>query len=210
MTDIHQEFQKSRFFHQERIDRKSVDALLGISVGMMADGHINHSEAQFLQKWIESNLAHLDDPVVNLLFRRLNDMLSDGILSDEESEELMSLLKQFTGVSTASPAPSLRATSLPLNDPLPIINWADRVFMLTGTMAYGPRRACESLIVERGGMIGAGISKKVHFLIVGSVGSEQWLHSSYGTKIKRAVELRESGVPIAIISEDHWQQTLFG
>ncbi|MBD8569019.1 MULTISPECIES: BRCT domain-containing protein [Pseudomonas syringae group] len=210
MTDIHQEFQKSRFFHQERIDRKSVDALIGISVGLIADGQINQLEAQFLQKWIETNLAHLDDPVVNILFRRLNDMLSDGILSAEESEDLMLLLKQFTGIAPASNAPALRVSSLPLNDPLPIIDWSDRTFMLTGTMAYGPRKSCESLIVERGGLIGAGVSKKVHYLIVGSVGNEQWLHSSYGTKIKRAVELRESGIPIAIVSEEHWQKALFG
>ena len=210
MTDIHQEFQKSRFFHQERIDRKSVDALIGISVGLIADGQINQLEAQFLQKWIETNLAHLDDPVVNILFRRLNDMLSDGILSAEESEDLMLLLKQFTGIAPASNAPALRVSSLPLNDPLPIIDWSDRTFMLTGTMAYGPRKSCESLIVERGGLIGAGVSKKVHYLIVGSAGNEQWLHSSYGTKIKRAVELRESGIPIAIVSEEHWQKALFG
>ncbi|WP_249583898.1 BRCT domain-containing protein [Pseudomonas viridiflava] len=210
MTDIHQEFQKSRFFHQERIDRKSVDALIGISVGLIADGQINQLEAQFLQKWIETNLAHLDDPVVNILFRRLNDMLSDGILSAEEAEDLMLLLKQFTGIAPASNAPALRVSSLPLNDPLPIIDWADRTFMLTGTMAYGPRKSCESLIVERGGLIGAGVSKKVHYLIVGSVGNEQWLHSSYGTKIKRAVELRESGIPIAIVSEEHWQKAIFG
>ncbi|MBI6702145.1 BRCT domain-containing protein [Pseudomonas viridiflava] len=210
MTDIHQEFQKSRFFHQERIDRKSVDALIGISVGLIADGQINQLEAQFLQKWIETNLTHLDDPVVNILFRRLNDMLSDGILSAEEAEDLMLLLKQFTGIAPASNAPALRVSSLPLNDPLPIIDWSDRTFMLTGTMAYGPRKSCESLIVERGGLIGAGVSKKVHYLIVGSVGNEQWLHSSYGTKIKRAVELRESGVPIAIVSEEHWQKALFG
>lgn len=210
MTDIHQEFQKSRFFHQERIDRKSVDALIGISVGLIADGQINQLEAQFLQKWIETNLTHLDDPVVNILFRRLNDMLSDGILSAEEAEDLMLLLKQFTGIAPASNAPALRVSSLPLNDPLPIIDWSDRTFMLTGTMAYGPRKSCESLIVERGGLIGAGVSKKVHYLIVGSVGNEQWLHSSYGTKIKRAVELRESGIPIAIVSEEHWQKALFG
>lgn len=59
-------------------------------------------------------------------------------------------------------------------------------------------------------MIGNSVSKKVHFLVVSSIGNDQWLHSSYGTKIKKAVELRNSGVPIAIISETHWQEVLFG
>lgn len=210
MTDIHQEFQKSRFFHETRIDQRSADALIGISIGMMADGRINHTEAQFLKCWIETNLTHLDDPVVNLLFRRLSDMLSDGSLADDESDELMELLKQFTGISHTAPKPAQLATTLPLCNPLPTIEWPDRVFMLTGTMAFGPRKSCESLITERGGLIGANVSKKTHYLIIGSIGNDQWLHSSYGTKIKRAVELRDSGVPIAIISEEHWQRALFG
>lgn len=77
-------------------------------------------------------------------------------------------------------------------------------------MAYGPRKHCEALVVERGGLIGGSVSKKVNFLVIGSIGNDQWLHSSYGLKIKKAVELRDTGVPIAIVSEEHWQQALFG
>ena len=77
-------------------------------------------------------------------------------------------------------------------------------------MAYGPRKQCEALILERGGQIAPGVSKKIHYLVVGEIGNEQWLHSTYGTKIKKAVELREGGCPLAIISEQHWQAALFG
>jgi hypothetical protein len=41
--------------------------------------------------------------------------------------------------------------------------------------------------------------------MVGSVGNEQWRHSTYGTKIMKAVELREAGASIAIVGEDHWR-----
>jgi NAD-dependent DNA ligase len=92
----------------------------------------------------------------------------------------------------------------------PTLKWVDRVFLFTGVMAYGPRKECESLIVERGGLIGGSVSRKTNYLVVGSIGNDQWLHSTYGTKIKKAVELRENGVPIAIISEEHWQRVLFG
>lgn len=56
----------------------------------------------------------------------------------------------------------------------------------------------------------ASVSKKVNFLIIGSIGNEQWMHTSYGLKIKKAVELREAGTPISIISEEHWQRAIFG
>lgn len=210
MVDLHQEFEKSVFFHQARIDRRSADALIGITAGLTADGKINQLEAEFLKNWIETHLIHLEDPVVNILYQRLADMLSDGVLDEDESVELLEILHQFAGLPVGAPQRTANVSSLPLNDPIPELDWLDRVFLFTGIMAYGPRKDCESLVTERGGVIGNSVSKKVHFLVVGSIGNEQWLHSSYGTKIKKAVELRNSGVPIAIISETHWQQVLFG
>ena len=210
MVDLHQEFERSLFFHQSRIDRRSADALVGITAGLAADGKINQLEAEFLKAWIETHLLHIEDPVVNILYQRLADMLSDGVLDEDESVELLEILHQFAGIPVGAPQRVTATSSLPLNDPIPELDLLDRVFLFTGVMAYGPRKDCESLVIERGGVIGNSVSKKIHFLVVGSVGNEQWLHSSYGTKIKKAVELRNSGVPIAIISESHWQQVLFG
>lgn len=210
MVDLHQEFQNSHFFHKARIDRRSADALAGIAAGLAADGKINQQEAEFLRTWIETHLVHLEDPVVNILYRRLADMLSDGILDADESVELLEMLHQFAGLPVGSATTPSAPISLPLDKPAPELSWPDRVFLFTGVMAYGPPKECESLIVERGGLIGGSVSKKVHYLVVGSIGNDQWLHSSYGTKIKKAVELRDNGVPIAIISEDHWQKVLFG
>jgi len=210
MVDLHQEFQNSRFFHEARIDRRSADALVGIAAGLAADGTINQQESEFLKTWIETHLDHLSDPVVNILYKRLASMLSDGVLDTEESAELLEMLHQFAGLSLGSAQTFTTPSSLPLDNPAPTLSWTERVFLFTGVMAYGPRKDCESLIIERGGLIGGSVSKKIHYLIVGSIGNEQWLHSTYGTKNKKAVELRENGVPIAIISEEHWQKVLFG
>lgn len=210
MVDLHQEFQNSRFFHEARIDRRSADALAGIAAGLAADGKINQQEAEFLKTWIETHWVHLEDPVVNILYRRLEGMLSDGVLDADESVELLGMLHQFTGLPISAAKMSYAPATLPFDNPAPELNLPDRVFLFTGVMSYGPRKECESLIVERGGLIGGSVSKKVHYLVVGNIGNEQWLHSSYGTKIKKAVELRESGVPIAIVGEDHWLKVLFG
>ncbi|WP_242208542.1 MULTISPECIES: BRCT domain-containing protein [unclassified Pseudomonas] len=210
MVDLHQEFQNSRFFHEARIDRRSADALAGVAAGLAADGKINQQEAEFLKTWIETHLVHLEDPVVNILYKRLADMLNDGVIDADESVELLEMLHQFTGLPVGIAQTHTASTSLPLDHPAPELCLVDRVFLFTGVMAYGPRKECESKIIERGGLIGGSVSKKTHYLVVGSIGNDQWLHSTYGTKIKKAVELRDNGVPIAIISEDHWQKVLFG
>jgi len=82
--------------------------------------------------------------------------------------------------------------------------------VFTGIMAYGPRKDCEALVLERSGQIAAVVSGKIHYLVVGSIGNDQWLHSTYGTKIKKAVELRKAGAPLSIVSEEHWQRAIFG
>ena len=195
MVDLHQEFQNSRFFNEARIDRRSADALVGLAAGIVSDGVVTLKEAIFLEEWIAKNLLHLEDPVVNILYRRLSNMLSDGILDAEESRELLAMLQNFSGLSLsqgkaenkASEASFTTPNDLPFNMPVPEIVWAERLFVFTGVMAYGPRKNCQALIEERGGLIGGGINKKTHYLVVGSVGNDQWRHSSYGLKIMRAV-----------------------
>ena len=210
MSDLHNEFKKSLFFNAARMDRRSADVLAGLAAGIAADGVVTIDEATFLRQWIETQLAHLDDPVINLLYQRINLMLQDGELDAEESAELLDTLRGFAGLSVAGPTAKAYSTPnpLPLNRPEPNIVCEGRAFVFTGTMAFGPRKECERLVRELGANIAPGVSKKVDYLVVGSIGNEQWLHSSYGTKILRAVELREEGIPIAIIGEEHWQRVL--
>ncbi len=215
MTDLHDEFKASRYFNAGRIDRRSADTLVGLAAGLVADNVVTQDEAVFLKNWIESNLAHLDDPVINLLYRRLSGMLADGKLDAEESTDLLGMLRGLGGVSitaasSAIPASVIsRPTDLPFCAPAPSLCFEGKSFVFTGIMAFGPRKDCQQLVTDRGGILGGAISKKVDYLVVGSIGNEQWRHASYGTKILKAVELREAGAPIAIVSEDHWQNAVF-
>lgn len=220
MADLYDEFENSKHFHSGRIDRRSADTLLGLAAGLTVDGVVSTAGAVFLKDWLETNLGHLDDPVINLLRHRLESISRAGTVDDKESDELVNLLRGFSGLRTYIPktsdrpheTPAARATptDLPLDTPEPDLVWSERVFVFTGIMAYGPRKDCESLVEDKGGIIGSGINRKTNYLVIGSSGNEQWRHSSYGTKIMKAVELRESGSSIAIISEEHWQRVLFG
>ncbi len=187
---------------------------MGLAAGITADGIVNTNEAILLKQWLENNLAHLNDPVINLLYSRLASMLQDDALDPDESLELLNILRSFSGVgidrSQIGGVATVAPTDLPFNSPVPDLLWDSRMFVSTGVMAFGPRKDCQVLVEERGGLIGGGVSKKVHYLVVGSVGNEQWRHSTYGAKIMKEVELQEAGASIAIVGEDHWQKMLFG
>lgn len=211
--DLHSEFEASRFFNSARMDRRTADALSGLAAGITADGVVSLEEARFLQGWLEANMAHLDDPVVNLLYQRLDLMLRDGVLDADEAVDLLSILRRFGGVELARALGDqafVAPNDLPFDNPAPELVWSGHMFVFTGTMAYAPRKECQKLVEERGGVIGGSVSKKTNFLVVGSIGNEQWRHSSYGLKIMKAVELRDTGHSLAIIGENQWQHALFG
>ncbi|MCU9048006.1 NAD-dependent DNA ligase [Pseudomonas aeruginosa] len=212
MTDLHNEFGNSRFYNQSRVDRRSADALVGVSAGLIADGTINQAEAQFLKGWLESNLAHLDDPVINILFKRVQEMLSDGVLDADESTELFDILRQFSGLGLVEEGKQafVASNQLPFTKPAPPVEFDGKVFVFTGTMAYGARKVVAELAAQSGAVIAKGVSGKVDYLVVGSIGNDQWLHATYGTKIMEAVKLREAGHGIAIVGEDHFFKVLLG
>lgn len=212
MTDLHNEFGNSRFYNQSRVDRRSADALVGVAAGLIADGTINQAEAQFLKGWLHTNLAHLDDPVINLLFKRVQEMLSDGVLDTDESSELFDILRQFSGLGLVEEGKQafVASNQLPFTKPSPMVEFDGKVFVFTGTMAYGPRKVVTELATQSGATVAKGVSGKVDYLVVGSIGNDQWLHATYGLKIIEAVKLREAGQGIAIVGEDHFFKALIG
>ena len=46
-----------------RISSRQIDELIGIARGLTADGKINQTEIEFLQKWLAANSVISDQPV---------------------------------------------------------------------------------------------------------------------------------------------------
>ena len=46
------------------------------------------------------------------------------------------------------------------------------------------------------------VSGKTSYVVVGSLGSDAYAYGTYGTKVKKAMELQEQGKPVRIITED--------
>jgi len=69
---------------------------------------------------------------------------------------------------------------------------------------------CEGFITTRGGAIKSSPSNKLNFLVIGGLGSPEWKHGSFGTKIEAAMRMKDEGAAIAIVHEDHWAASLKG
>lgn len=190
----------------DRITSRQIDELVGLARGIAADGVINQSEVEFLQKWLAANIAISDQPMIRRLYDRVNAIMADGIADADECRDLLGTLNDFSNRDFEL-GEVLKATTLPLCDPAPVLRFDGRRYCFTGTFNYGGRRDCEDAIVARGGSAGS-LTQKTDVLVIGVYATESWKHSSFGTKIVKAVDWRESGFPIAIVSEDHWARHL--
>jgi NAD-dependent DNA ligase len=187
----------------DRIASRQIDELIGIASGLVADDQINQAEVEFLQKWLAANSIISDQPVIKVLYRRVNQMLADGIVDEDEKAELLDTLNQFSRRDFEL-GEVLKATSLPLNEPAPVLTFVGKRYCFTGTFNFGCRKDCEQAVVKLGAEAGS-LTQKTNILVVGVYATESWKHSSFGNKIMKACEWRDGGFPISIVSEAHWK-----
>ncbi|TFZ08185.1 BRCT domain-containing protein [Ramlibacter humi] len=186
--------------------RQSCAALVGIVQGLLADGQLNDQEIQFLNKWLTAADAVNGVWPGSAIHAKVNEILADGHVTAEERSHLVEVLEGFVGGKfddvDARPVNALAF------DEILSLDFADQVFCMTGDFAFGPRTVCESAVLRRGGSIAASVTKKLNFLIVGGLGSAEWKHGNFGTKIEKAIEYRTAGVPLRIVHEDIWASSM--
>lgn len=186
--------------------RKSVEVLLGIITGIVADDQVNDLEVKMLATWLAEHSEVTKTWPGSLVSRKVAEIMADGRITDAERSHLLDVLKElalndFATTGSASP----EVLSLPINDDV-TITMTHAGVCHTGVFLYGPRAACERLTLSMGGMPLDSITKKTDILVVGSRVAPGWANTSFGRKLQRAVELQDQGCELEIISERRWLQ----
>jgi NAD-dependent DNA ligase len=195
---------------EENNAAKAVDQLTGICAGILADGIVAPKEAEFFAAWVQKH-ASLEPvwPFTDVL-KRVEQIFADGRVTEEECEELRGVMEALCGYTGEHEPTETYSTSLPINYPLPEpVTFSERVFNITGKFAFGTRtKVIEAIQAAGGKALDSSPTRESHYLVIGLFASRDWIHTSHGRKIERAVELRDSGSGIAIISEEHWKKFL--
>lgn len=196
-------------FNIDRVKDRTIEELLGLSRGLLADGAINEAEARFLSQWLERHFAFHCEPPFNFLVERLRDYMADGRIDDDELEDLRSILQGLAGreVIVGSRA-ALTSTTFPLTQPVPPVYIRDRAFCFTGIFIHGSRAKCHADTLDRDGIIKTCVSPLIDYLVIGDISSPVWINTSFGRKIQGALELVKAGKDVGIISEETWLKAL--
>jgi hypothetical protein len=197
----------ARFNATKRTER-DISEMLGLVKGVLSDGRITEDEASLLNNWV---LAHPDVTAAwpgKILYQRLERIFDDGKVSEAERVDLQELLTELVGGKAGIVAGQNAATELPLDVPKPAIQFKKRTFVLTGKFAFGPRKACEQFVAQAGGQCESSVTQQTNYLVIGTFGSRDWVQTSHGRKIEKAMEYKQKGIPITIVGEDHWAESL--
>lgn len=200
------QFKDTLRYNRARLTDRQIDKLIGLAKGITADHVVNEEEAKFLRKWLIANKSIKNDSLLDSLFLRVEEMLSDDTLNKQESKELLEILKNFTG-GHFEMGEVAKSSTLPLDTPQPKIFFPKKRFCFTGTFQFGNRKACELVVNELGGVTGS-LTTETDYLVVGTYATDDWIHSIYGRKIEKALAMKKQKSSIAIISEKHWSSYL--
>jgi NAD-dependent DNA ligase len=196
-----------RALHTQRRIEQGLAEMMGLVRGVVADGVVSSDEASRLSEWARANPETAERWPANVLARRLGRIFADGRLDGRERERLSALLAQLASNPEAIGGFPL-ATDLPVTHPAPEVVFERQTFVFAGELAYGPTRACEREVMELGGTCERTINRRTDYVVIGALAASDWSQAAFGALVDEVVQYRTRGVPIAVITEEHWAAAL--
>jgi len=185
----------------------SCESLLHVIGAIISDKHLHDSEINFINGWIKAYPSAALSWPGSIIVKQVNQILSDGLITEDERTYLLNTLSEILAGSLNKVADAVEKVDFQLDEP-GMIEFSSHTFCLSGNFLFGDKDRCIEEIKKRGGKILEGPTKKLNYLIVGSLGSDQWKHGNFGTKVEKAIKYRADGIPLKIVHEETWAKFL--
>jgi NAD-dependent DNA ligase len=168
------------------------------------------AEVRFLADWLDRHRHIADQWPAVVLYKRIQEVLADGVMDSVEERDLLATLLDWTGAPVLGESAASMSTALLLDDPPPALTFGGWTYCFTGKFACGTRGQMEQVVRSLGAKVCTAPTLKTNIVVIGSIGSRDWIHSTHGRKIESAVAMRERGHRIALVGEEHWYATVSG
>lgn len=174
---------KSKMYSESTL---ALQILNGILDGIVCNQKVNQKEIDNLNIWLKQNDYLKDVYPYDKVLLEVSKVLEDGVLTEEESNYILSTFNEIVHPN--------------FNNDVNI-DFEGKTFCLTGEFKTATKQKISEKLQELGAIEKTGVSSKLNYLIIGSVGSEAWKFGKIGGKQAKAQELNEKGANIKIIDE---------
>ncbi|WP_279452560.1 BRCT domain-containing protein [Aeromonas hydrophila] len=187
-------------FYSEASDKLLLE---GLCQGLMGDQTLSDDEIHYLNWWMKQNSMLRAHYPGKQLYQTVERILQDGVITEEEREELQQQLLLFVGNPFEQGVVTGMASKLAISDTeIDTLHGCSVCF--TGMFLSGTRRQCEETALLLGATPQDAVTQKLDYLIIGELSSRDWRFSSYGRKIEKAMLLQEKGHSVRIVTEEAW------
>lgn len=180
---------RKKFYHPQNNQHTILlNELKAMLLGILSDNTIDDNEVEKLNVWLNCHKDLLGEYPYDQIYTIVQSTLADGVIDSTEREKLNSI---FTDISSHDMCDHCISIEIP-----------EHAFVLTGEFEYGSKENVQKYIESNGGICKSTVSSKVHYVVMGNLGSPDWSFGNYGNKVKKAKELQANGKAISIISEN--------
>jgi hypothetical protein len=188
----------------------AIQELQGVLHGVLADAVVNEKELHGIQDWVGSHEylkgVYPYDEIESVIVG----ILKDGVVTEQECARAKAYFKSFANLQNHARINDGDLTTEDLSfagicATCPEIEIEGRIFCFTGISAKGKREAFRAAVTKHGGTFTDTVVKDLNYLIIGANGNPCWAFACYGRKIEKAMQMRKSGHPVALVHEnDFW------
>lgn len=175
-----------------------MDELIGFITGVASDGVLNDDEIIALSDWLLQNSAIQDIWPATLISDRLAVILDAGTIEEKQRADLLAVINRITGEGQVV---QYQASTEMWEDRIEALEFAGATFCLTGEFVSGDRDAVDALLKRLGANTSSSVHRGVDYLVIGTLAGRDWLYTSHGRKIEKALLLKREGDPITVITE---------
>jgi len=183
-----------------------INQLLGFLQGITSDDVLNDKEIFNLQTLIQSNPLVLESFPGNKIHQRIETILEDDVIDDEERKDLLDMLKSISGQQFLDTGCAECGATDFFGEPIQLTSIQDKSVCFTGKFIAGSRKVMEGFAKSNSADIRSRVTKDLDYLIIGSMASRDWKFSSHGRKIESVINNQASGSTTKIINEETWME----
>lgn len=179
-------------------ENRALQDLRLVVTSLLADHELTPGEVLFLNHWMLENQKLKGNYPFDRIFQLLSEALEDGVLTQDELDYLRENMEvildpvKWCGCQTDS------------------IDITGKNICLTGDFDRASRSEVEAELAAQGACMQKSVTRKTDYVVVGGKGSTLWAAGNYGTKVKKALELQEKGLPVQIVREEEFFKRLEG
>ena len=175
------------------IDR-AIQEFQGMASVIIYDGIVDGAEIQIIKSWIEKHTEFCNQWPLSELRSLLQNVLEDGIVTQDERKELLSFL---SAVASSTPDDQSVVSNIFTEN---ITQFYGKTFLFTGRLEFGTRKKAQKAVIDRGGYCLSSYNPyKLDYLVVGVLGQDAWRFSRFGRKIESCINDIKNGKTNAVI-----------